>query len=44
MTSPALGDGNGIYLISLTATHLEFSELEVISKRGKVGIFWNVQV
>ena len=41
MTSPSLGGGNAYYLISSSATKLEFGELKVVSKMRKVKK-WNV--
>ena len=36
MTSPSLGGGSAIFLISSSATKLEFGELKVVSKIRKV--------
>ena len=42
MTSPLLGGGNALYIISRGATHLEFGDIKVISdirKVKKIGMY-----
>ena len=43
MTTPALGGGNALYIISRGATHLESGEIKVNNLIIKVKKFWNVK-